>query len=190
MKEPASGAGGPERLALRLDLLSELGIVLSAATPVGKEVEGLADELEGLLGRHVGVLVGMEEQCEFLVLSPNDAAVCKGLSTERTIPVRRGEDSERSDGLRHAVEVRAQTLRTLRVFESRFGVVGGFELGLRHGLEAQRFGFWFRVGYWWCHWGVEWKRIKVKREWTLKKVEGEKSGFLGRWTMFRARPIK
>jgi len=123
VKEPASGAGGPKRLALRLDLPSELGVVLSAATPVGKEVEGLADELEGLLRRHVGVLVGVEEQRELLVLSPNDAAVCKGLSAQRTIPVRRGEDSERSNGLRHAGEVRAQTLRALRVFESGFGVV-------------------------------------------------------------------
>jgi len=143
MKEPASGACGPERLALRLDLPSELGVVLSAATPVRKEVEGLADELEGLLGRHVGVLVGVEEQRQLLVLSPNDAAVCKGLRAEGTVPVRRGEDGERGDGLRHAGEVRAQTLRPLRVFESGFGIVGGFELGLRHCLEPQRFGFWF-----------------------------------------------
>ena len=82
MQEPASGASSPERLALdlsRLDFTSKLGVVLAAAVSVGEKAEGLAEELEGLLGSHVGVLVGVEEQGELLVLPSDDAAAGEGL---------------------------------------------------------------------------------------------------------------
>ena len=159
MQEPASGAGSPECLALtlrRLDFTSKLGVVLAAAVSVGEKAEGLAEELEGLLGGHVGVLVGVEEQRELLVLPPDDAAAREGLGAEGAVPVRRGEDGEGSDGLRHAGEVWAEAVGAVGVLESGFGVVGGFELGLRHGLEAQRFGFCF------CHWNLVFWRMEVK----------------------------
>lgn len=109
--EAAGGAGSPEGLEIGA---AEGDVILLAAELVGEGEEGETDGLEGEVGAGGGVVGGMEEEGELLVLLGDGVWVGEGAELEDRVPVGRlavaVQHLEGGHHLRDAIEVGAQPL--------------------------------------------------------------------------------